>query len=257
MPQFAGIYYCMSQNDPSAQHPPLVLIHGAGASHLSWPAELRRLPGYTVYTVDLPGHGKSAGIGQHTIEGYADKVIDFLGNMGIYHAVLIGHSMGGAIALQAAYQYPNQVYALGLLASGAYMNVPSELIENLSNATMMPVALEWLRTNLFSLSTPEKIMLKTMHLLEQARPGVLYGDWQACSRFDLRFSIAKISAPAWVVAGAEDKITPVPYANFLASHLKTVRMYVLPGADHMFILEQPQSLVVSLRRFLADLEKKS
>ena len=112
MPQTAGIYYCMSQSGQPDHRPPLLLIHGAGACHLCWPAELRRLSGYTVYTLDLPGHGKSAGIGQHTIAAYAAKVIEFLSAMGIYHATLIGHSMGGAIALQAAYEYPNQVSAL-------------------------------------------------------------------------------------------------------------------------------------------------
>jgi pimeloyl-ACP methyl ester carboxylesterase len=254
MPQTAGIYYCLSQNDPSAKHPPVILIHGAGASHLGWPAELRRLAGYNVYTLDLPGHGKSVGIGQHTIEAYAGKVIDFLINKGIYQAVLVGHSMGGAISLQAACQYPTQVQALGIIASGAYMNVPRELIEHLSNPNMMPAAFEWLKANLFTASTPENTIQRTMDLLRQARPGVLYGDWQACSRFDLRFDIPKISTPTWIAAGAEDRITPVSYANFLASHIKNVRLHILPGAGHMLIHEQPQFLAQRLRQFLIDFE---
>jgi pimeloyl-ACP methyl ester carboxylesterase len=48
---------------------PLLLIHGAGGSRLNWPPELRRLGGATVYTLDLPGHGRSRGASQDTIEG--------------------------------------------------------------------------------------------------------------------------------------------------------------------------------------------
>jgi pimeloyl-ACP methyl ester carboxylesterase len=254
MPQSLGIYYCISHAAFPTQRPPVVLIHGAGASHLCWPAELRRLPGYTVYTLDLPGHGRSVGTGQHTISAYAGKVIDFLSNLGIYQAILVGHSMGAAIALQAAYEYPHQVYALGLIACGAYMGVPPDLIENLSNPTMMPVAFEWFRKNLFWTSTSESIMIKTLRILEQARPGVLYGDWQACAQFDLRANISKILAPAWVAAGTEDPITPVSYANFLTSHLKHVRMQILADVGHMLILEKPQELEVGLAAFLKELE---
>jgi pimeloyl-ACP methyl ester carboxylesterase len=204
MPQSTGIYYCMSQGTFLTPRLPVVLIHGAGASHLCWPAELRRLPEYTVYALDLPGHGRSVGTGQHTISAYAGKVIEFLSNLGIYQAILVGHSMGAAIAMQAALEYPNQVYALGLIAAGAYMGVPADLIENLSNATMMPVAFEWFRKHLFWTSTSESIMIKTLRILDQARPGVLYGDWQACAHFDLRAHISEIAAPAWVAAGTED-----------------------------------------------------
>jgi pimeloyl-ACP methyl ester carboxylesterase len=257
MPQTAGIYYCMSQSGQSDHRPPVVLIHGAGSSHLCWPAELRRLAGYTVYALDLPGHGKSAGIGQHTIAAYTASVIEFLFSMGIFQATLIGHSMGGAIALQAACDYPKQVCAVGLIASGAYINVPAELVENLSNPTMMPVAFEWLKGNLFSAGTPEIIITKTMQLLAQARPGVLYGDWQACARFDLRPTVSQIAAPTWIVNGAEDLITPVSTANFITSQIKSARMQILSGTGHMLILEKPQPIGAGLRRFLADIEQNN
>jgi pimeloyl-ACP methyl ester carboxylesterase len=254
MPQTAGIYYCMSQSGKPDHRPPLLLIHGAGACHLCWPAELRRLAGHTVYALDLPGHGNSAGTGQHTIAAYASKVIEFLSAMGIFQATLIGHSMGGAVALQAAYEYPKQVAALGLIASGATINVPSNLIENLSNATMIPVAFEWFQKHLFSVNSSEVMISKTMRILAQARPGVLYGDWQACAQFDLRSKVHQINIPVWLATGAEDQITPVSSANFIASQLLSARMQILPRAGHMLMLEKPQYLGASLSDFLAELE---
>ncbi|MCA9959366.1 MAG: alpha/beta fold hydrolase, partial [Anaerolineales bacterium] len=51
--------------------PALLLVHGAGGTHLDWPAELRRLPNTAVYTLDLPGHGRSALPGYDTVTAYA------------------------------------------------------------------------------------------------------------------------------------------------------------------------------------------
>ena len=58
--------------------PTLVLIHGAGGSHLHWPPELRRLPAATVHALDLPGHGRSDGPGYDTITAYVTVLIGFL-----------------------------------------------------------------------------------------------------------------------------------------------------------------------------------
>ena len=58
------LFYRLSANDLTGRRPPLLLIHGAGGTHMHWPASLRRLPGWNVYAIDLPGHGKSAGPGR-------------------------------------------------------------------------------------------------------------------------------------------------------------------------------------------------
>jgi pimeloyl-ACP methyl ester carboxylesterase len=250
MPQSKGIYYCVSQTNRFPNQLPVVLIHGAGASHLFWPAELRRLSGYTVYTLDLPGHGKSVGIGQHSIEAYTGKVIDFLINMGIYQTILVGHSMGGAIALQAAYQHPNQVQAVGLIASGACFQIPADLVKNLSNTTMRPVAFEWFKRSLFLPSSSEELVLKTLEMIQAVRPGVLYGDWQAAAQFDLRRVVSQITLPVWIAAGTEDPIAPVSHANFLASQLKQARMQIFPGAGHMLVLEKARLIEGGLLKFL-------
>ena len=72
----------------------LLLIHGAGGSHLSWPAVLRRLPQTAVYTLDLAGHGRSDPPSYTSIEAYAQDVADFIEALGMKQAVILGHSMG-------------------------------------------------------------------------------------------------------------------------------------------------------------------
>jgi len=63
--------------------PALILIHGAGGSHLHWPAALRRMPGATVYAVDLPGHGRSEGPGRERIEDYVADIVRFMDAVGV------------------------------------------------------------------------------------------------------------------------------------------------------------------------------
>ena len=60
------------------QRPPVILIHGAGGTHLSWPPQIRRLSDEHIFAIDLPGHGKSGGAGRQSIDEYADDVIAFM-----------------------------------------------------------------------------------------------------------------------------------------------------------------------------------
>src|SRR5574341_24760 len=90
------LYYAKNAHFETAK-PPLILIHGAGSSHLDWPPELRRMKNYNVLALDLPGHGRSDEQGRTRIEDYAVAVLAFMDAFTLDRAVLVGHSMGGAI----------------------------------------------------------------------------------------------------------------------------------------------------------------
>src|SRR5512139_1972635 len=120
------IYYALHRNQ--ADGVPVLLIHGAGESHLVWPFGLRRLPGTIVYAIDLPGHGKSAGPGRITIADYAEWLVSWLDTRRVPAAVLIGHSMGGAIAQWLALTCPDRTAALVLVATGAKLRVAPQLL---------------------------------------------------------------------------------------------------------------------------------
>src|SRR5512142_1639337 len=98
MPTAAGLYY-FAHGAENVSRPPVILIHGAGGSHLSWPPQMRRLHDERILAVDLPGHGKSAGVGHHAVEDYAAGILAFLAALKLNQAVLVGHSLGGAVAL--------------------------------------------------------------------------------------------------------------------------------------------------------------
>ncbi len=120
MPDAAGVgYKHHSRGSPNSGQPPLVLIHGAGGTRLHWPPSLRRLPGAEVYALDLPGHGEAPGSGQSTISGYRRAVVDWMQALDLPPAVVIGHSMGGALALALALDAPPRVAGIVLFRASA------------------------------------------------------------------------------------------------------------------------------------------
>ncbi|HET9120542.1 MAG TPA: alpha/beta fold hydrolase, partial [Solirubrobacterales bacterium] len=100
--------------------PPVVLIHGMVNSSRHWEqVALRLADRYTVIAPDLLGHGDSAAVrGDYSLGAHACSIRDLLTTIGIERATIVGHSLGGGIAMQFFYQFPQRVERLGLISSG-------------------------------------------------------------------------------------------------------------------------------------------
>jgi len=109
--------------------PAVVCVHGAGGSHLNWPAEILRLPGAVVYALDLPGHGRSTGSGRQTVGEYVAMLVSLLDALNLPDAVIVGHSMGSAVALEMALAHPDRVRGLVLVGSGARLRVAPAILQ--------------------------------------------------------------------------------------------------------------------------------
>jgi len=190
------LFYTVSRGPVDG--PTLALVHGAGGTRLHWPAELRRLPGTTVYTLDLPGHGRSkpgAGHPVYTVESYAEAVAAFFSAIGIKKAVIAGHSMGGAIALMMALNFSDRVAGLVLLATGARLRVAPAILEgihsNFERSVELITRLAW------SPDTPYALTQLGRDALLRAGPEVLAGDFTACDRFDVMKRLGGSRSPRW------------------------------------------------------------
>src|SRR3954471_5134196 len=100
--------------------PPLLLLHGIGNSAQTWAGVLDRLAeSHTVLAPDLLGHGSSdKPRGDYSVAGYANGMRDLLSVLDVEQATVVGHSLGGGIALQFAYQFPERCQRLVLVGSG-------------------------------------------------------------------------------------------------------------------------------------------
>lgn len=253
MPVSGNLYYSL-HCEKDTETPPLVLIHGSGGTHLYWPPEIRRLRGYCVYAVDLPGHGKSArSDGQQSIEEYARYVIEWLEALQKRRAVLVGHSMGSAIALRLAIYHPEYVVGLGLIGAGARLRVLPELLNYAADQTTFLKATDMLVSYSFSSYAPQRLIEQAARRLVETRQSVLYGDLLACNRFDVMDQLGSIKQPTLVVCGENDQMTPLRYAQILTNAIPGAQIKVIPAAGHMVMLEQPHLVAESLLSFLQDI----
>jgi pimeloyl-ACP methyl ester carboxylesterase len=252
MPLDAEIYYRLS-NDAKGDGIPIILIHGAGGTHLHWPAQVRRLPGHIVYAIDLPGHGNSEGRGNQTIEAYCESIIRWLEHIHIYRGVFVGHSMGGAIALTLALRHPERVIALGLVGSGARLRVAPIILENAASKSTFPIAIETIIERSFSQFTDHRLKELAAQKMSTTRPSVLYGDFMACNNFDIMEKIKKIRFPSIVICGQDDQLTPVRYSQYLVDQLPKAQLKIIQEAGHMVMLEHPQTVAEELSAFLSTL----
>jgi pimeloyl-ACP methyl ester carboxylesterase len=99
---------CYAGGDPDA--PPLVLLHALGEDATSWDAVAERLaPHFSLYALDLRGHGASDRPGEYSHELIRDDVVGVLDVLGLRDVVLVGHSLGGAVAYLVTFQRPELV----------------------------------------------------------------------------------------------------------------------------------------------------
>lgn len=252
MPTEGDVYYFASKQVGGKQ-PAVVLIHGAGGNHLHWPHNLRRLSNHQVYAPDLPGHGKSGGLGEQSVLNYARAVAAWMDAVGIRKAVIAGHSMGGAIAQTLAVEFPKLVNGLILVATGAKLAVNQDLLFKLSTPGGTPAAIDLIVKWSWMKETDKKFLEKLSQQLREVRSAVLYGDYLACSKFDLTDRLKKIKAPTLVIAGENDKMTPLDLNRQLESGIRNAQMAVIPEAGHMVMLEQPDRVARVVENFLKEL----
>ncbi len=120
----------------------LICVHGAGGTHAHWGYQMRDLSDASlIYTIDLPGHGRSTPPGRTTVAEYGAALLDMIDVLGLERAALVGHSMGGAIALWAALQAPERVAGLGLVGTGGRLRVAPAILDGLSRDLLATIRL--------------------------------------------------------------------------------------------------------------------
>ena len=239
--------------------PAIVFVHGAIGDHSVWTLLARWFAnhGHAVLAPDLPGHGRSGSAPLANVEAMADWLLALLAAAGAARAVLVGHSMGSLVALEAAARAPERAAALVMVGTAYPMLVPAVLLEMGRDAPLAAID----RVNVFSHSTlaakpsyPGPGMWLHGANLALARriqaagaPGnVFLNDFEACNRYAGGLeAAAKVACPVTWIVGDRDQMTRADGAGALAQALKA-RTVVL-RAGHELMSEAPDPLLAALR----------
>ncbi len=196
--------------------PTIVLLHPAQGDHRAFDDVLPFLAGRDVVVPCLPGRPGSDGPHPVTAERAAAWVLACLAELGVARAVVAGHSVGGAIAIELALACARgggvalSLVGLGLVATGARLRVgPDILRANEGDETAL-------------------------------------ADWRMCDGFDRLADIGAIHVPTVVVSGSDDPLTPPKYAAFLRDRIAGARLVSLDGAGHYLPSERPADVAAAL-----------
>jgi pimeloyl-ACP methyl ester carboxylesterase len=239
MPDQAYIHAIIHLPDRQSQTPSIVFIHGAAGNYTFWPPELRRLPGHAIYAVDLPGHGRLTGPGLPSIAEYATALSGWRDSIQLNDIILVGHSMGSAIAMMMAIEQPERVSRLVLIGSSAHFQVNPTLLEQAKDPQTFPKAVERIVRWSFAPVTSSRLLELAARRMLEVDPAVLYGDLLACQEFDIADRIHKITSPTLILCGQDDRMTPLSHSQALASQINGAHLEIIPEAGHMAMLEQP------------------
>ncbi|HWS23036.1 MAG TPA: alpha/beta hydrolase [Anaerolineales bacterium] len=221
---------------------PIILIHGAGGNALSWPPSLRHLPRQTVYTIDLAGHGNSKNNPYCGVQYYADQVLMLMDTLRLPKAILVGHSMGGGVALTIALDHPERVTGLGLISSAANLRLPSSIRDLTVHPETYPELVDLLMDLSFSKQVPRRTIQLVHARLLGERPTILLNDLQACEAFNLSDRISQITQPTLIMVGDNDQMTPLRHSVHFNNLIADSWLQILSNKGHMLPLEAPDEL---------------
>jgi pimeloyl-ACP methyl ester carboxylesterase len=239
----------------------LVFLHGAADSALVWEHQTRyfRDRGHQVLGVDLPGHGaRLTEQAFDRVEKSAEDVIRLIKDAGMTAPVLVGHSMGGGIALTIALTQPSVPRALVLAGSGARLRMAPEQIEEARlRAESAPPGVRIERVIPLDQVLSPKSSVTTQTWLRQrfgeATAQATYGDFLATHHTDLLDRVGQVQLPVLVIGGEDDLWTPPRFQHYFAAHLPNARLVMFPDTGHYPFVECPEEFNAVVEQFLGEL----
>ncbi|HVO27091.1 MAG TPA: alpha/beta hydrolase [Candidatus Margulisiibacteriota bacterium] len=236
----------------------LLCLHGAGSNGNSWWRQLGAFAdSHSPLAFDFPGHGRSGGTESlKSIEAYRDCLATFMDALRLRPAVLIGRSMGGAIAMAHALAHPERVRGLVLVATAAHFELAQTTLDTWKNV-MLGRAQQPFSTEAFSPKTEFAVMREMWMEQVKTDPRVRYFDLVACNQFDIRARLGDLTVPTLIVAGRDDTMTPLQQSEVLHDGIQGSKLVVIDDAGHTVPNEKPEEFNSALRDFLSTLPSGS
>jgi pimeloyl-ACP methyl ester carboxylesterase len=254
--------------------PPIVLIHGMLNSSSHWRSVALNLASdFTVIAPDLIGHGDSAAPrGDYSLGAHAASIRDLLAATGIERATIVGHSLGGGVAMQFFYQFPQRVERLVLISSGGLGHEVSPLLRSATLpgvSALLSMTLRWrllealemaggrLRQRQARVGVHVQAIARALRPLENAGAreaflqtlrAVIDMHGQRVSATDRLYLLEPM--PTMIVWGERDNTIPLRHGHYAHEAIPHSHLRTLPDAAHFPHLEDPDGLAHVLREFV-------
>lgn len=251
-----------------AARPCVVFLHGAQHDHSVWILQSRYLAhhGYAVLALDLPGHGRSGGAAEPSVEAIADRVAAALAPLANPRFLLVGHSMGSLIALELAQRLADRVAGVALCATAFPMRVSDALLA--ATRDDPPAALDMINVWSHGASIAPfavrpgnpapgfNVVWQNLRLMQRIAAingaTVLATDFAACNAYAGGLDAARgLRCPALLVLGAADQMTPPRAAQPLIEAIADKIVVTLPDTGHSMMAENPDGVRRALESFAA------
>ncbi|NTU81758.1 MAG: alpha/beta hydrolase [Chloroflexales bacterium] len=243
--------------------PPVVMLHGWGAFKELWWSTLRGMGrDHRCFALDFPGHGDSPIGHADTIDGLADAVGAFCDELGLREIVLMGHSMGGAVAAELALRRPTLVWRLVLVDAA----IDAHLMPIYARIYLIPTfgwgilrltQLVGRQIRPISTLVPHehgggwiRPWLRRSSYMARFEPEGLYRIYRSLFATQAGHRLALIVAPTLVVSGQFDSLVPTANSRRLARLIPGARYVQILGAMHNPMDERPRSFERAVRAFL-------
>lgn len=239
----------------------LVFLHGVGGGHHAWDAQLPFFAarGYGAHAWDQPGYGESAGMEPYDLEQVSAALVRLIVALDDGPVVLVGHSMGGFVAQETYARHPEHVKGLALcFTSPAFGGTGSafarQFIEERlrpldEGGTMAEVAAKLMPSMRGTRSEPGGLA-HAERIMAGVPPETYRKAVALLTTFDRREQLPKISVPALLVAGGDDKVAPASVMERMAKMIPGADLVVLEGCGHLGPMDQPDAFNAALLAFL-------
>jgi pimeloyl-ACP methyl ester carboxylesterase len=231
---------------------PIIILHGMGNNSQSWRKQLAGLSeNYTVIAWDAPGYGKSSDPKEELTEfsQFADILKGFIEALNFKSVILLGHSMGSAIALDFCYRFPEMVDCL-IISDATRGSAGLSIDENqkklaarLNNInTLDPKEIAANRVKeLLSPNPDPEVKKEAERIMSQVRPMGYSSVAYSLFHLNQMNMLSSITTRSLVICGEFDKVTPVSESEIFHNQLKNSELVIIPGTGHLCYQEDPNS----------------
>ena len=224
----------------SRSAPATLLLHGGGFDRRVWEHCATELAERCrVVSLDLPGHGESRGRAIRSVaEG--SEIVDVVRDaLGIERWIVLGHSMGGAVAQDYTRRFPDRVVALGLISTAPWFGLDPEVVDEWREQ-----GASYSRERLDAIVAPcasEPMRAHVLSLRDRMTPDAVQGDLDTCASWDGRAQAAQLELPVLLMTTAFDLPVIREAIDAWEKSLPDAVRVDIEDAGHMMMVEQPEA----------------